>query len=242
MRKKEIFKKCIFLFCLMILLMIVISMMVRYEVEGEKKLPYQLSKILVVSTVEGTPIDDGQNIWNISLKQVNDLYFYFGKESVTDETIKQITLQNFTITKAPQKGNPAIYRPTGDLEKLYTYSEQNYLKESLVYTGAMIDDLKTLEIANTGGVIGCRISLDELGTYISNDTTEITYDGRLLQNVGINLEEIKFEIKFDLLIETDQNVTYKGNLVLQLPAEEIITKGSCNFEITNFDNVVFKRM
>ena len=107
MRKKEIFKKCIFLFCLMILLMIVISMMVRYEVEGEKKLPYQLSKILVVSTVEGTPIDDGQNIWNISLKQVNDLYFYFGKESVTDETIKQITLQNFTITKAPQKGNPA---------------------------------------------------------------------------------------------------------------------------------------
>ena len=242
MKKIQILKKCIFLFCLIIILMVVISVMVKYEVEGEKKLPYSLSKIFVISTVEGTPIDDGQNIWNINVKQANDLYFYIDKNEVTEETIKQITIENFSITQVPQKGEVAIYRPTGELEKLYTYSEQNYLNESLTYTGAAIDDLKTLEIANTGGVIGCRVALDNLGTYISNDSTEITYNGALLQNIGVNLEEIKMELCFDILIETNKNVTYKGAITVQLPGEELIEKGAANFEMSDFEEVVFKRL
>lgn len=242
MKKSQIFKKCLFLFVIIIILMMVISVMVKYEVEGEKTLPYSLSKIFIVSTVEGKPVDDGQNIWNVNLKQVNDLYFYINKDDITEETIKQIKLENFNITKSPQKGELAIYRPTGDLEKLYTYSQQNYLGESITYTGAAIDDLKTLEIANTGGVIGCRISLDNLGDYISNDSTEITYDGKLLQNIGVNIEQIKFGLQFDILIETNKNVTYKGTISLDLPAEDVITNGSSNFEITDFSDVVFKRI
>lgn len=242
MKKSQIFKKCLFLFCVMIILMIVISIMVKYHVEGEKTLPYGLSKIFVISTVEGTPIDDGQNIWNINVKQANDLYFYIDKNEVTEETIKQITIENFNVTKAPTKGEVAIYRPTGDLGKTYTHSEQNYLQESITYTGATIDDLKTLEIANNGGVISCRVALNNLGTYISNDSTEITYDGRLLQNIGISEEEIKFALSFDILIETNENVIYQGTISLELPAEGMIENGSANFEITDFSDVVFKRI
>lgn len=242
MKKSQIFKKCIFLFCIIIILMAVISVMLKYEVEGEKNLPYSISKILVISTVEGTPIDDGVNIWNIGVKQVNDLYFYIDKNDVTEETIKQITLENFNVTTKPQKGELLLYRPTGDLNQLYTHSEQNYLENSITYTGAKIDDLKTLEIANNGGIIGCRFALDNLGTYISNETTEITYDGKLLENIGINLEEIKFEVSFDVLIETNKNVVYKGTLSVNLPSENVIINGSDNFEITDFSDVVFKRM
>lgn len=242
MKKMQIFKKCLFLFCIIIILMIVVSVMVKYEVEGEKNLPYNISKILVISTVEGTPTDDGENIWNIGVKQVNDLYFYIEKNNISEETIKQITIENFTITQNPQKGELSVYRPTGDLNQLYTYSEQNYLNESLTYTGATVDDLKTLEIGNQGGVIACRMSLDNLGTFISNETTEITYDGTLLQNLGINIEELKFGISFDILIETNKNIVYKGNLSLELPAEDVITNGSSNFEITDFSDVIFKRL
>lgn len=244
MRKSQIFKKCIFATSIIMILVMVVFVMVRYEVEGEKSLPYGLSKILVISTVEGTPKDDGQNIWNINVKQASDLYFYIDKKGNTEETIKQITLQNFSVIKNPQKGDVTIYRPTGDLDKnnLYTHSEQNYLDKSITYTGAAIDDLKTLEIANQGGVIGCRVSLDNIGTYISNDSTEITYNGILLKHLGVDLEDIKFELSFDILIETNKNVTYKGTITVSLPAEDIIEKGSSNFEITNFSNVVFKRI
>lgn len=242
MKKSRIFKRSIFVFCIIMVLMVVISIMLKYEVEGEKRLPYSISKIFVVSTVEGAPKDDGENIWNINVKQVNDLYFYIDKENITEETIKQITIENFTVTKTPTKGDIAIYRPTGDLGKAYTHSEQNYLNDKITYTGAKIDDLKTLEIANNGGVIGCRIALDNLGTYISNESTEITYDGKLLQNIMVKMEEIKFCLSFDVLIETNKNVTYKGTISIDLPAEDIIEKGSCNFEITDFENVIFKRI
>ena len=242
MKKIEIIKRCVFLFFIIIILMGVASMMLKYEVEGEKSLPYNLSKILVVSTVEGTQNDDGQNIFNINVKQANDLYLYIDKSDSTDETIKQITLTNFDIKKSPKKGQMAIYRPTGDINDLYTYSEQNYLDNSLTYTGSAIDDLKTLEISNTGGVIGCRISLDDLGIFVSNETTEIVYDGTLLQNLGITVEDISFNISFDIQIETSENVTYKGTISLELPAQDLIEKGSSNFEITDFSDVVFKRV
>lgn len=242
MKKSRILKKCIFLFCIIMILMMVISVMLRYEVEGEKSLPYNLSKILVVSTVEGLQNDDGQNIWNINVKQVNDLYVYIEKDGETGETLKEVTIENFVVTKEPQKGELTIYRPTGDLQNLYTHSEQNYMGKSLTYTGAAIDDLKTLEIANNGGVLGLRISLDNLGNFISNESTEITYDGKLLQNIGVSLEQIEFALSFDILIKTNSDVTYKGTISLNLPAEDIIENGSSNFEITNFDDIVFKRM
>ena len=242
MKKSQILKKCLFMFFIIAILMGVASVMLKYEVEGEKNLPYSLSKIFVVSTVEGNQTDDGQNIFNINVKQVNDLYFYIEKSSSTNETIKQITLTNFNVTAAPQKGQLAIYRPTGEIDNLYTYSEQNYLNSSLTYTGASIDDLKTLEISNTGGVIGCRISLDELGVFVSNETTEIVYDGSLLNNLGINIEDIKFNISFDIQIETSANVVYQGTISLELPAQDLIEKGSSNFEVTDFSDVIFKRI
>ncbi len=56
------------------------------------------------------------------------------------------------------------------------------------------------------------------------------------------MEEIKFGLNFDILIETNKNVVYKGTISLELPAEDVITKGSSNFEITDFEDIVFKRL
>lgn len=241
MQKSNFIKKCVFLFCTVIIIMLVFTIVLQYDVEGEKNLPYKISKILVVSTIDGNAIDDGENIWNINIKQANDLYFYIDKNENTDKTIKKITLQNFTLNEAPKKGEIAIYRPTGELSNLYSYSQQNYFNDSIVYTGGIIDDLKILEIGNSGGVLGCRISLDNLGRYISNESTEMTYDASLLEKVDVNLEDITFSINVDMIIETSDNISYKGTISFELPSEDIIQNGSGNFEITDFSNVIFKR-
>ena len=80
MKKKNLFKRCIFITCFAIVILFAVLTMLRYEVEGEKTLPYKLSKILIISTVEGNKIDDGQNLWNISLNQANDFYIYLDPE------------------------------------------------------------------------------------------------------------------------------------------------------------------
>lgn len=240
--RKNLFKKCIFIAVIVMILTVVASIMIKYYVEGEKELPFSISKILLVSTVNGKVIDDAENIWNIDISQINDVYMYINKTIDGDETIKEIKLENFNLNKAPQKGDVKILRPTGELSNLYTYSEQNYLDSSITYQGGVIDDLKSLEIANNGGILSFRCSLENLGKYVSNENEEIIYDGNLLRNLGVQVDELFFNLSFDIIITTSDNVSYKGTLNLDMPIDTIIEEGSSNIEITDFSNVVFKRI
>lgn len=237
-----IIKRILFLLFLAVMIGIVIFIIKRYEVEGEKSLPYSIQKILLISTVDGKINEDQSNIWNINLSQVNDIYIYMNGEENSEVTIKDITLDNFQVNNKPQRGELKLYRPTGELSNLYTYSEQDYLNSSLTYTGAKIDDLKSLEISNIGGVMAFRMSLDDLGNYTSNEDTEISYNGSLLPKIGVSNEEIKFDVNFDMTIKTSDNVSFKGNINIDFPAGDIITEGTSNKEITDFSNVVFKRI
>ncbi len=240
--KKNLFKKCLFFIGIIISLIIVALIMIRYEKEGEKVLPFSISKIFLVSTVDGKVVDDPTNIWNIGVTQVNDIYMYIDKTMDTEISLKEIKLENFILNKEPQKGKVKLLRPTGELSNLYTYSQQNYLTEGISYMGASIDDMKSLEISNNGGVLGFRFSLEELGSYISNEASEITYDGKLLSNLGVKIEEIQFNVAFDVIITTSDDISYKGTLNLELPIETVIDEGSSNKEITNFDEIIFKRV
>ena len=40
---------------------------------------------------------------------------------------------------------------------------------------------------------------------------------------------------------TSDDISFKGNLKLDLPIDTVIEEGSSNKEITNFDDVIFKR-
>lgn len=241
--KEKILKKCLFIAFLVMLSMVVISIMIKYDVEGEKELPYTISKILIVSTVDGEMNEDAENIWNIDVTQVNDLYMYIDKSIPEDEqTIKEIKIENFGVNKAPTKGNLKILRPTGEISNLYTHSQQDYLNDKIVYTGGVIDDLKSLEISNNGGILGFRVAVENLGKYVSNDETEVTYDGKLLSNLGIAVPEIEFNINFDVIITTSDNISFKGTINLNMPINTVIEEGSSSKEITDFSNVVFKRI
>ena len=95
--KKNLFKKCLFFITLAVVFMIVISIMIKYEVEGEKVLPYSISKILLVSTVDGKNNPTPESIWNIGITQVNDIYMYIDKTMDTKATIEEVRFENFVI-------------------------------------------------------------------------------------------------------------------------------------------------
>lgn len=240
--KKNLFKKCVFFIALAIILMVVISIMIKYEVEGEKILPYSISKILLVSTVDGKDLETLDSIWNIGVTQVNDIYMYIDKTMEIDAVIKEVRFENFRITKAPEVGKVKLLRPTGEISNLYTYSEQDYLGSSITYTGGVIDDLKSLEISNTGGIVGFRFAVEDLGTFTSSEDVEIIYDGRLLSNLGLSLNQINFKTCFDVIITTSEDVSFKGTIDLEMPVEKVIEEGSSSREITDFSNVIFKRI
>ena len=66
--------------------------MIKYEVEGETNMPFKLSKIIVVGTVEGVEKNESKKKWDFSIYQNNDIHFYIdqNKENTQDLLIKSI--------------------------------------------------------------------------------------------------------------------------------------------------------
>ena len=242
MERKSLVKRCLFLVLLAIIFLVVVFIMAKYEEEGEKEIPFDISKILLVSSVDGVAKENETSIWDIEVSQVNDVYIYLNKKDESEETIKSVTFENFQNELNPMQ-EFKVYRPTGDLEKLYTHSVDNHKDLSINFIGTIKDDMKNLEIANIGGMCGFRVANENLGEFISNEESEeVTYDGKLLEKIGVTEQDIQLQISFDIIIETDSGIKYKGTISLGMPGANLIQDGKSTIEINNFENVIFKRI
>lgn len=241
-KKKQMIKMSIAIIILVIIILLVITIMIRYQVEGDKNMPFNLSKIIVISTAEGNETD-GKKKWNFDVFQNNDIYFYIDKNENywgEEKTLKSVTIENINITKAPTKGEIKTYMPNSVEGRLFSYKDEYIVNEKLEFKGAEESNPQTLEIGSNGGSLLLSFSNTGLGTYSSNKDDEITHDGTLLEKIDVTNEEIGFEVSFDIVITVD-NCSYRGNMNLQLPCGNILEEGTCSIEETDFNDVIFKR-
>ena len=235
-------KRTVFLLGNIIVIAIVGIILLQYEIEGEKKLPFEISKMIVVSTAEGTSDQNENNKWNLTINQNNDVWLSINKNEKYNEnqTIESIKIENFNILKKPKIGEIQVYRPAG--EGLYKNLEEYHITESLEYVGSNKSNIENLEISNQGGTILFRFSNRNLGTYISNNDTQIIHDGKLLNKIKVSQEDIQTEVSFDIIIKTGKNIKYKTTINLELPVGEITKEGKSYIEKTDFSDIIFKRI
>lgn len=156
-KTKKVIYFFIGIFIISLLIMIIWLLILKYNVEGENNMPFELSQMVVVSTAEGINTE-GDRTWNFDLMQNNDIYIHLSKnKNYNDkEIIKRISIKNFNIKNAPQKGEITIYKPSKNDKKTYEYLDEYIVEDSLVYDGNEKENLKELQIANQGGVIAFR--------------------------------------------------------------------------------------
>lgn len=260
----------------------------RYEVEGEKKMPFKLGKIIVISsavttdatndvlldentqesiqgniqgnTQENTisegaaqenttnePNSDSKSqenyIWNEKVIQTNDLYIYIDKnnEYNKETIIKSVKIENIQILQNVKIGKVQVYMPNSLDDGLYKYTNDFLVNSTLTYNGASGDNVKNLEIGNQGGCVCISFANIGIGDYKSNDDTEIEQGAAILEKMNVGNDDLKFKVSFDLIIEV-QDKSYKANIVMDLPVDDLIGNKETHKEITDFDDVIFKRM
>ncbi len=242
-RKKPI-KISILVLGIFIIAAIVISIIIKYQVEGETNMPFKLSKIAIISSASGEQKENAQSKWELQLMQNNDIYINITKNKNYSQTeiIDKIVLDNFSINEHPQRGTIKVYRPNNVENGVYTNAEEYLVTDKLEYIGSEKSNIKNLEIANQGGLILLRYVNEGLREYISNEDIEIKHDGTLLQKIGITDEELKYKISFDISIVLKSEKTYKANIELDMPVGDITTAGTSSYEKTDFRDVVFKRL
>ena len=75
-------KFIIAIFIIVLVVAFVIFRIIKYQTEGEKNMPFNLSKIIVVSTAQKEDIsqeNEQNNIWNFNIIQTNDVYISIEK-------------------------------------------------------------------------------------------------------------------------------------------------------------------
>ena len=216
--------------------------MIKYEVEGDKNMPFDLSKIVIVSTAEGIE-SEGKNKWNFNIYQNNDIYFYIDKNEQyqgRDTHIEKIRIENIQITEKPKVGEIKAYMPNSTDGRLYSYEDTYIIEDKLEYKGASKSNPQTLEIGNQGGSALMSLSNVNLGSYSSNQDKEIIHDGTLLKKLKLVQEDISFAVSFDFIIEVS-NHQYRAKINLQLPYGDIEQEGTSSMEKTDMSDVIFKR-
>lgn len=237
------FHICMVIFIMFAILFVVGIISLKYNVEGEVNLPFDLSKISVISSVEGDDIDDNTNKWNLSVNQNNDIYLYIKKNDNYKETevIKSIELSNFNIQEYPKIGEIKLLKPDSNLENAIFKNTTENEVDKIEYIGSLDSSVKELKISNQGGLVIFRYAINNLGNYISNDDEEINHS-ELLKKLSINNDDLKFKISFDIFINLNSEKTYKANINLELPIGDVVNQGTQSQEYMDLKDVVFKRM
>lgn len=241
-KKVQTIKLCVAVTMFAIIILLVATSMIRYHVEGDKNMPFNLSKMIIVSTAEGNETK-GKQKWNFDIYQNNDVYIYIDKNENyrgNEKTIKSVKIENINVTKAPTKGQVKTYMPNSVEGRLFSYEDTYLVDGKLEYKGAEESNSQTLEIGANGGNLLVRFSNTGLGKYSSDKDKEVVHDGTLLKKIKVTDEEIKFDVSFDLVI-TVENCSYRANVTLQMPCGNIIEEGTCSVEKTDFSDLVFKR-
>ena len=86
----------------------------RYQVEGETNMPFKISKISIIESVEGIENKDAQEKWSFNVNENNDIYIYIEKNDNYGKTeiIDKIQISNITISRQSELGETKFYKPT----------------------------------------------------------------------------------------------------------------------------------
>ena len=113
--KKRIIKKYTFIFCISCIILISIFFIIKYQVEGEKDMPYKLKEVIIKSSINSLNVDSN-NLWDLELSQANDIYLYIesDKEKNKNEKIQRVNIENIEVKNYKRKDNIEVLLPTGN--------------------------------------------------------------------------------------------------------------------------------
>ena len=239
-------KKIIHVIAVIVIIFVIIFVsgifILRYQVEGESNLPFTITKISIIQTVEGIENENTGDKWNFNVNENNDIYIYLEKNSEYNKTeiIESVVINNFSIERVNEIGTSKIYKPVMDEKRMFINAGENETTE-ITYTGDLESNIKEQKISNQGGKIAFRYAIDNISQYISQNDEEINHS-QLLKLTNIQKEDIESNMSFDLTIKLKSGKIYQSKINVQIPGDEVIEEGTMGIEITDLQDIIFKRI
>ena len=239
---KKIFHIIMIVLIVFTILCVAGILILRYQVEGESNMPFEITKISIVESVEGNATEGATEKWNLNVNQNNDIYIYIEKNSSYGKTeiIEEIEINNININKQREKGNVKLYKPVVDEKRMFINAQENEIS-NIIYKGELESNIKEQKISNQGGIVAFRYGINNLTQYVSDSDEQIDHS-QLLKLTNITKEDLQTKLSFNIIIKLVSGKKYQATIDLDLPTDEIIEKGTTGKEITELDGIIFKRI
>lgn len=239
---KKIFHIVMLIVIIFIILFIAGILLLQYQVEGESNMPFQISKISIIGSVEGIETEQSTDKWNFNVNQNNDIYIYIEKNSGYGKTeiIDTVEIKDIKIDKKNTKGEIKLYKPVIEEKRMFVNEQENEINQ-IEYKGDLKSDIKEQKISNQGGIVAFRYAINNLSQYISDKDEQVDHS-KLLQLTNIEQEDLQTNLQFKIVIKLTSGKKYEANVNIEIPTDEIIDKGTIGVEITNLENIIFKRV
>ena len=207
--------------------------------EKNKTTVFRLSKLITYSGAEAK--DNSDKLQDFNISQYSDIALYidnhYGSEELTKEnTIKELYVDNFKIKLPARKEGETqnlYYKNPFNMGKFreYQYDKiEDKLEYDIIYKNSDNDDsFYNTPVFYTDCTNPISISYinDNIYTnYSVPKNSSISYDGRVLKDIDVNLKDITPKISFTIHI--------KNNL-----EEEFICNFSCTVNLENSEGSIY---
>lgn len=198
------------------------------EISDENETPiFTIQRILLYSSANAIDNSKDQSLKDMSINQYTDISIYLDNTNtsseLTDEnTIKQLYIDNIVVTSKADMGTKILnYKNPLDFGKYKQIEtpENNRIDFNIVNTNS---ENETNDYANPTFYTDCSnpISLgymnqDILTNYaVSQDANTVSFNGKVLKEANVNLEDINYTLSFNIHIvnNLNQKFVYHMNL------------------------------
>ena len=240
--KQRIFHSVIIAIIVIAILCVGGMFILKYQVEGESNMPFKISKISIIESVEGTETQGAGEKWNFDVAENNDIYIYLEKNFSYGKTeiIQSVDVKNINVNKAKSVGNVKFYKPVQDEKRMFINQEESEITD-ITYNGDLESNIKEQKISNQGGIVAFRYAINNISQYVSQDAEQIDHS-QLLKLTNIKQEDLQTTLTFDIVINLTSGKKYQAPISVDIPTDEIIEKGTVGIDKTDINNIIFKRI
>ena len=232
---KKSIKKLIFgtIFIILILLLIYLSNIIytiflnklSLENDFSQNRIFSINKIVFFSSAFGESTQNTNNTSTLkNIIQYTDMAIFINNNSNNyslENTLKSVSIENFKFIDSPKIGSPKLYYKNFYSIATPTFDENNIIENSLNFNITSEDtaDLSTPTLFNNcaNPITLSYKNSNLIDNYTIENNNLISYDGSLLKNCNIILNNLKCSFSFSIVLENNLGHKYRCPIYIELP-------------------------
>ncbi len=206
--------------------------MIQIADENEKSI-FNIQKILLYSNANAIDNSDNQSLQNMSLCQYTDISIFIDNTSTisdltNENTINQLYIDNIVISSDANIGTKVLnYKNPLDFGKYKSIKEpdNNRIDFNIVNTNSQNesnDYSKPTFFTDCSNPISLGyLNKDIITNYsVSKDSSSVSFNGKVLEEAKVNLEDINYTLSFQIHIINNLNQKFLYNMKLNVTLDD----------------------